>query len=69
MISELLGVDVPDDGTFIGHGGDSFHAVVLIARIYEQWKVELDLVTVLNSTPGGLSRTLTTALVNPGRTA
>ncbi|MEU5092260.1 acyl carrier protein [Streptomyces sp. NPDC021356] len=62
MVSEVLGVDVPADGTFIGYGGDSFNAVVLIFRIHEAWGVEMDLLTVLNSTLEGLVQTLNAAL-------
>ncbi|MFJ8097478.1 acyl carrier protein [Streptomyces griseofuscus] len=62
MVSEVLGIDVPVDGTFIGHGGDSFNAVVLIFRIHEAWGVEMDLLTVLNSTPNGIIQALNAAL-------
>lgn len=55
MVAEALGVDVPGDGSFIGHGGDSFHAVTLIARIEEEWGVELDFLAVLDSTPDSLA--------------
>ncbi|MEU2245157.1 MULTISPECIES: acyl carrier protein [Streptomyces] len=58
LINEVLGTDVPGDGSFIGHGGDSFHAVLIVAQIEERWGVEVDFLDVLDSTPD----TLTTAV-------
>ncbi|MER5889844.1 acyl carrier protein [Streptomyces sp. NPDC001941] len=61
LFTELLGADVPGDGSFIGHGGDSFHAVVVVSRIEERWGVEVDFLDVLDSTPDTLTATVNTA--------
>lgn len=55
IISEALGADVPADGSFIAHGGDSFHAVLVVARIEELWGLEVDFLDVLRSTPDELA--------------
>ncbi len=61
LVNEVLGTDVPGDGSFIGHGGDSFHAVVIVARIEERWGVEVDFLAVLDSTPDTLATAVNTA--------
>ncbi|MFD4789038.1 acyl carrier protein [Streptomyces sp. NPDC058459] len=55
LVADVLDTDVPGDGSFIGHGGDSFHAVVIVARIEERWGVEVDFLDVLDSTPDSLA--------------
>jgi acyl carrier protein len=55
LLADVLGVDVPEGGSFIGHGGDSFHAVLVVARIEEEWGVEVDFIDVLDSTPEALA--------------
>lgn len=67
LVTDILGVEVPGEGSFIGHGGDSFHAVVIVSRIEEQWGVEVEFLDVLNSTPDGLTETVNTALSGPAQ--
>ena len=62
LMAEVLGSPVPADGSFIGHGGDSFLAVVLMGRIDERWGVEVDFLEVLESTPESLARAASAAL-------
>lgn len=64
MVAEVLRVPVPGDGSFVGHGGDSFLAVHLIARIEEEWGVELDFLDVLNSTPDSLTQAVNAGLAD-----
>ncbi|MCH0538339.1 acyl carrier protein [Streptomyces sp. MUM 203J] len=61
LVSEALGADVPGDGSFLGHGGDSFHAVLVVSRIEERWGVEVDFLDVLESTPDTLTETVNAA--------
>ncbi|HTZ27276.1 MAG TPA: acyl carrier protein [Streptosporangiaceae bacterium] len=62
LMAEVLGNPVPADGSFIGYGGDSFLAVVLMGRIEEERGVELDFVEVLESTPESLARSVSAAI-------
>jgi acyl carrier protein len=64
LVAEALGEAVPEDGSFIGHGGDSFHAVVVVSRIEEEWGVEIDFLEVLDSTPASLADAVSAALAD-----
>lgn len=66
-MTEVLGTPVPADGSFIGYGGESFQAVVLIGRIQEEWGAEVDFLQVLKSTPESLARSVNAALDPSGR--
>jgi acyl carrier protein len=67
LVAEVLGTDIPAHGSFIGHGGDSFQAVVLIGLIEDTWGVEVDFPEVLASTPESLAQAVNTALDNAAR--
>jgi acyl carrier protein len=67
LMAEVLGNPVPADGSFIGYGGDSFLAVVLMGRIEEEWGVEVDFVEVLESTPESLARSVSATIGRPAR--
>ena len=62
VVADVLGTDVPGDGSFVAHGGDSFHAVLIVARIEEIWGVEVDFLDVLQSTPDRLVELVAEAL-------
>jgi acyl carrier protein len=66
LISNVVGVEVPLEGSFINYGGDSFQAVTIMTRIEEEWGVEVEFLDVLDSTPAGLAEKVAD-LLNSGR--
>ncbi|MCX4972728.1 MULTISPECIES: phosphopantetheine-binding protein [unclassified Streptomyces] len=61
IFADVLGVEIREDSSFLAQGGDSFHAVLVVARIEDDWGLEADFTDVLQSTPGELARALATA--------
>jgi acyl carrier protein len=66
LMSDVVGVEVPLEGSFIDHGGDSFQAVTIMTRIEEKWGVEVEFLDVLDSTPAALAEKVA-ELLNSGR--
>ncbi|MFE6824931.1 acyl carrier protein [Streptomyces sp. NPDC057690] len=61
VFAEVLGGEISDDSSFLAQGGDSFHAVLVVERIEELWKIEADFTAVLQSTPAELAEALSAA--------
>lgn len=58
VFADVLGGEIVDDSSFLAQGGDSFHAVLVVERIEELWKIEAEFTAVLQSTPAELAAEL-----------
>ncbi|WP_327351863.1 acyl carrier protein [Streptomyces sp. NBC_01304] len=61
IVAEVLGGEAVADASFVAQGGDSFHAVLVVARIEETWQIEADFTDVLQLTPAQLADALADA--------